>query len=189
LLPEDKEFGVERVKAGDRVIISGTIGDHAIAVLAAREDLGLKLSELKSDCAPLNSLITGVTQRFDGVKFMRDPTRGGLATVLCEMAESAHLAVHIWDERVPIRREVNGICEILGFDSLYLANEGKVVMVVASDIADELCDVLRADELGKDAAVIGEVAADNPGDVILHTAIGGSRLVTMLAGDQLPRIC
>jgi hydrogenase expression/formation protein HypE len=175
--------------AGDRVVVSGTIGDHAIAVLAAREDLGLKLSELKSDCAPLNHLIDRVTQRFDGIKFMRDPTRGGLATVLCEIAESAHIAVHIREEKIPIRREVNGICEILGFDPLYLANEGKVVMVVASGIADELCDVLRGDKLGKDAAVIGEVTSDSPGDVILHTAIGGSRLITMLAGDQLPRIC
>ena len=189
LLPEGNEFGVERISAGDRVIISGTIGDHAIAVLAAREDLGLKLSELKSDCAPLNHLINRVVQQFDGIKFMRDPTRGGLATVLCEIAESAPISVHIREETIPIRREVNGICEILGFDPLYLANEGKVVMVVASSIADELCDVLRSDELGKDAAVIGEVSSDSPGDVVLHTAIGGSRLVTMLAGDQLPRIC
>jgi hydrogenase expression/formation protein HypE len=189
LLPEGKQFGVESIKAGDRIVLSGTIGDHAIAVLAAREDLGLKLSELKSDCAPLNHLIKRVVQQFDGIKFMRDPTRGGLATVLCEIAESGRLSVHIREETIPIRREVNAICEILGFDPLYLANEGKVVMVVANGIADELCDVLRSDGLGKDATVIGEVASGSPGDVVLHTAIGGSRLVTMLAGDQLPRIC
>jgi len=189
LLPGTKQFGADIIKAGDRVVVSGTVGDHAIAVLAAREDLGLKLTELKSDCAPLNHLIRRVVERFDGIRFMRDPTRGGLATVLCEIAESAHVSVHIREETIPIRREVNAICEILGFDPLYLANEGKVVMVVANDIADELCDILRSDELGKDAAVIGEISSDSPGDVVLHTAIGGSRLVTMLAGDQLPRIC
>jgi hydrogenase expression/formation protein HypE len=189
LLPEGRELGINRIKPGDRVIVSGTIGDHAIAVLAAREDLGLKLGELTSDCAPVNHLTKLAVDRFEGVKFMRDPTRGGLATVLCEVAESGRFSVHIWEERIPIRHEVNGICEILGFDPLYLANEGKVVMVVADGIADEVCDVLRSDELGKDAAVIGEIGSDRPGDVILHTAIGGSRLVTMLAGDQLPRIC
>ena len=189
LLPEGKEFSIEQITPGDRLIISGTIGDHAIAVLAAREELGLKLDELKSDCAPLNHLIGNIVQRFDGIRFMRDPTRGGLATVLCEIAENARLSIHVWDETIPVRREVGGICEILGFDPLYLANEGKVVMVVEGGVADGVCEALRSDELGKDAAVIGEVASSDPGDVILHTAVGGSRLVTMLAGDQLPRIC
>jgi hydrogenase expression/formation protein HypE len=189
VLPEGKEFGIDKIVPGDRVIISGTIGDHAIAVLAARQDLGLKLSELESDCAPLNQLIKNVVQRFDGVRFMRDPTRGGLATVLCEIAETARVSVHLWDERIPIRSEVTSVCEILGFDPLYLANEGKVVMVVDGGIADEMCDTLRNEDLGEFAAVIGEISADNPGEVVLHTAVGGSRLITMLAGDQLPRIC
>jgi len=189
VLPEGKEFGVDKIAPGDRVVLSGTIGDHAIAVLAARQDLGLKLSELESDCAPLNRLVGKVVGQFDGIKFMRDPTRGGLATVLCEIAETAPVSVHIWDESIPVRREVNGICEILGFDRLYLANEGKVVMVVDGGIADEVCDALRSEGLGANAAVIGEISADTPGDVVLHTAVGGSRLITMLAGDQLPRIC
>jgi len=189
VLPEGKEFGIDKITAGDRVIISGTIGDHAIAVLAARQDLGLKLSELESDCAPLNRLIKTVIHRFDGIKFMRDPTRGGLATVLCEIAETAGVSVQVRDEMIPVRREVSGICEILGFDPLYLANEGKVVMVVDDAIADELCDALREEDLGEDAAVIGEISGENPGEVVLRTAVGGSRLITMLAGDQLPRIC
>ena len=186
---EGKQFGMERIAAGDRVVMSGTIGDHAIAVLAARQDLGLKLSALESDCAPLNRLIKGVIQRFDGIKFMRDPTRGGLATVLCEIAEHARVSVHIWDEKVPVRPDVSGVCEILGFDPLYLANEGKVLMIVDNNVADQVCEALRGEELGRDAAVIGEISADNPGEVVLHTAVGGSRLITMLAGDQLPRIC
>lgn len=189
LLPKGREFGIERIVPGNRVIVSGTIGDHAIAVLAAREDLGLKLDDLTTDCAPVNGLVRKVIDRFDGVKFMRDPTRGGLATVLCEIAETGRFSVHIWDEEIPVHREVKGICEILGFDPLYLANEGKVVMIVDGKIADEVCDVLRSDPLGVNAAVIGEIRADNPGDVVLHTVIGGSRLIKMLAGDQLPRIC
>jgi hydrogenase expression/formation protein HypE len=189
VLPEGKEFGVDKIAPGDRVIISGTIGDHAIAVLAARQDLGLKLSELESDCAPLNRLLRNVLKQFDGIKFMRDPTRGGLATVLCEIAETARVSVQIRDEMIPVRREVNGICEILGFDPLYLANEGKVVMVVDGGVADQVCDALRNEELGANAAVIGEISADTPGEVVLHTSVGGSRLITMLAGDQLPRIC
>jgi hydrogenase expression/formation protein HypE len=189
LLPEGRELGIDKISPGDRIIISGTIGDHAIAVLAARQDLGLKLSGLESDCAPLNHLIKGVLERFDGVKFMRDPTRGGLATVLCEMAETARVSVSISEEKVPVRDEVRGTCEILGFDPLYLANEGKVVMVVDGGIADDVCEALRGDDLGKDAEVIGEIGADNPGEVVLRTAVGGSRLITMLAGDQLPRIC
>ena len=189
LLPQGRELGIDRIAPGDRVLISGTIGDHAIAVLAAREDLGLKLSELKSDCAPLNHLIKNVLERFDGVRFMRDPTRGGLATVLCEIAENVPVSVNIWEESIPVRNDVRGTCEILGFDPLYLANEGKVVMVVDGGIADDVCDALRGEELGRDAAIIGEIGADNSGEVVLHTAVGGSRLITMLAGDQLPRIC
>jgi hydrogenase expression/formation protein HypE len=189
LLPEGRELGIEKVSAGDSIIISGTIGDHAIAVLAAREDLGLKMSGLRSDCAPLNHLIRAVLERFGGVRFMRDATRGGLATVLCEIAESARVSVELLEETIPIRDEVRGTCEILGFDPLYLANEGKVVMVADGGIADQVCEALREEELGRDAAVIGRIGADNPGDVALRTAVGGSRLITMLAGDQLPRIC
>jgi hydrogenase expression/formation protein HypE len=172
-----------RPRAGDRVLLSGTIGDHGFAVLVARGDLRLE-SALESDTAPLNGLTARLIELGPELRWMRDPTRGGLATTLNELAASTGLAVRLEERAIPVRPEVAGAAEILGIDPLYVANEGKLVAVVAPEAADE-----AVERLGGDAAIIGELAADPPGFVLLETALGGSRIVDMLVGDPLPRIC
>jgi hydrogenase expression/formation protein HypE len=172
-----------RPQPGDRVLLSGTIGDHGFAVLVARGDLRLE-SALESDTAPLNRLTASLAELGPQLRWMRDPTRGGLATALNELAGSTGLAVRLDEDAIPVRPEVAGAAEILGIDPLYVANEGKLVAVVAAEAADE---ALR--RLGGDAAIVGELAAEPPGLVLLETVLGGSRIVDMLVGDPLPRIC
>jgi hydrogenase expression/formation protein HypE len=172
-----------RPQPGDRVLVSGTLGDHGFAVLVARGELRLE-SALESDTAPLNRLTESLFELGPALRWMRDPTRGGLATALNELASSTGLAVRLDEQSIPIRPEVAGAAEILGIDPLYVANEGKLVAVVAADAADE---ALR--RLGGDAAIVGELEPDPPGLVLLDTALGGSRIVDMLVGDPLPRIC
>jgi hydrogenase expression/formation protein HypE len=172
-----------RPQPGDRVLLSGTIGDHGFAVLVARGDLRLE-SALESDTAPLNRLTASLAELGPQLRWMRDPTRGGLATALNELAGSTGLAVRLDEDAIPVRPEVAGAAEILGIDPLYVANEGKLVAVVAAEAADE---ALR--RLGGDAAIVGELAAEPPGLVLLDTVLGGSRIVDMLVGDPLPRIC
>jgi hydrogenase expression/formation protein HypE len=174
-------FGAAR--PGDRVLVSGTIGDHGFAVLVARGDLRLE-SALESDTAPLNGLTARLIELGPQLRWMRDPTRGGLATALNELAAATGLAVRLQERAIPVRPEVAGAAEILGIDPLYVANEGKLVAVVAPEAADE-----AVERLGSDAAIIGELAAEPPGLVLLDTALGGSRIVDMLVGDPLPRIC
>ncbi len=175
------EFG--RPEPGDRVLLSGTIGDHGFAVLVARGDLKLETT-LESDTAPLNELTASLAELGPQLRWMRDPTRGGLATALNELAAATGLAVRLEEQAIPVRPEVAGAAEILGIDPLYVANEGKLVAVVAADAADEALG-----RLGGDAAIIGELAAEPPGLVFLETVLGGSRIVDMLVGDPLPRIC
>jgi hydrogenase expression/formation protein HypE len=165
------------------VLVSGTIGDHGFAVLVARGDVKLE-SRLESDTAPLNRLTATLVDLGTELRWMRDPTRGGLATALNELAASTGLAVRLDEQAIPVRPEVAGAAEILGIDPLYVANEGKLIAVVAPEAADE-----AVDRLGGDAAIIGELASDPPGFVLLQTALGGSRIVDMLVGDPLPRIC
>jgi hydrogenase expression/formation protein HypE len=172
-----------RPLVGDKVILSGTIGDHGFAVLVARGDLKLE-TELESDTAPLNRLTAALIEVGPALRWMRDPTRGGVATALNEFAGATGLAVRLDEQAIPIRPEVAGAAEILGIDPLYVANEGKLVAVVAPDAADE---ALR--RLGGDAAIVGELEPEPPGLVLLDTALGGSRIVDMLVGDPLPRIC
>ena len=172
-----------RPQPGDRVLLSGTIGDHGFAVLVARGDLKLE-STLESDTAPLNGLTASLAELGPQLRWMRDPTRGGLATALNELAGSTGLAVRLEEEAIPVRDEVAGAAEILGIDPLYVANEGKLVAVVAAEAADEALG-----RLGGDAAIVGGLAVDPPGLVLLETALGGSRIVDMLVGDPLPRIC
>ncbi len=187
------EYEFKEVQIGDKILISGGIGDHEIAILAARESLGLE-TEIKSDCAPLWDLISQVLTSSHKVKFMRDPTRGGIATVLNEITESKNFGILLHEENLPIKEEVKGVCALLGFDPLYLANEGKVIIVVASEDADELINVMQEHTLGKDAQIIGEVI-DNKnlssihGKVCIKTKAGGTRIVDMMVGEQLPRIC
>ena len=182
--------GVGRMRAafghpepGDRVLLSGTIGDHGFAVLVARGDLKLETT-LESDTAPLNELTASLVELGPQLRWMRDPTRGGLATALNELAATTGLAVRLDEQAIPVRPEVAGAAEILGIDPLYVANEGKLVAVVAAGAAEDALE-----RLGGEAAIVGELTADPPGLVLLDTALGGSRIVDMLVGDPLPRIC
>ena len=185
----DLELGPGRVRPGDRVLVSGTVGDHGMAIMVARGGMELE-ADLASDTAPLHELVaTLLAAAGDGVRILRDPTRGGVATVLAELALATELSITIDELSVPVRPEVNGACEILGIDPLYVANEGKLVGVVAPEAEESALQALRSHPLGVAAATIGEIGTEPPGMVLLDTAFGGSRVVDMLAGDPLPRIC
>jgi hydrogenase expression/formation protein HypE len=188
-LERDLALSPAAIRPGDRVIVSGSIGDHGMAIMIARGELELEV-DLQSDTAPLHGLADALlTAAGDGVRCLRDPTRGGLATVLNELAMGAEVGIALDEAAVPVRHEVVGACEILGIDPLYVANEGKLVAVVAPDHAEAALAALRSHPLGVEAAVVGEVHAEPPGMVVLETAFGGSRVVDMMAGDPLPRIC
>ena len=187
VVPREVELGPHLVRSGDRVLVSGALGDHGMAVLLARGDLDLE-ADLRSDTAPLHEL-TAALLDVGGVRWMRDPTRGGLATTLNELARDAGLAVALDEAALPVRPEVAGACEILGIDPLYVANEGKLVAVVSSDSASAALEALRAHPLGADAEIVGTVRTEPSGVVLLDTALGGNRIVDMLVGDPLPRIC
>ncbi len=188
LIPTGVDLAPSRVEPGDAILVSGTIGDHGMAVMIARGELELEL-ELSSDTASLHELATGLCELGPALRWMRDPTRGGLATTLNELATSTGLAVAVREETLPLRTEVVGACEILGIDPLYVANEGKLVAVVAPDAAEAALHSLRSHLLGLDAAIVGEIRDEPSGLVLLETSVGGSRLVDMLVGDPLPRIC
>ncbi|MGH7266104.1 MAG: hydrogenase expression/formation protein HypE [Candidatus Rokuibacteriota bacterium] len=181
-------ISADRARPGDRVLLSGTIGDHGIAIMAARDDLGLE-HEIASDSAPLHELVAAMLETGGEVHCLRDPTRGGLATTLNELARRSRVGVVIDEARIPVREDVRGACELLGLDPLYVANEGKLVAVVAPDGAERLLTAMRARPEGRDAAIVGEVVDDHPGLVVARTRVGGSRVVDLLTGDQLPRIC
>jgi len=189
LNPDYREisFG-NRIKPGDKIIINGSVGDHGVAILAARESLNIS-PEIESDSAPLNTLIRTVLDNGIKVRFMRDPTRGGLATVLCEVAEKRNLGIDIRENDIPVKEAVRSTCEVFGYDPLYLANEGKVAMIVSEEDAERNLRILRNQVYGKDAQIIGEITHNHPGKVVMDTEIGGKRIVDMLAGEQLPRIC
>ena len=189
LQPGKEQTGTgQRVKPGDKLIINGPVGNHAIAVLGARKKLTFN-SPVVSDCASLNHLIHNVLDKCNEIHFMRDLTRGGLATVLNELAHMTLSGIVINESFVPVEEPVKGLCEILGFDPLYLANEGKVLFVVGDEEHKKVLDVLRSQPLGLYSEVIGEVVENNRNMVILNTAIGGRRILDMPSGIQLPRIC
>jgi hydrogenase expression/formation protein HypE len=175
-------------KPGDRVILSGTIGEHGVAILSAREGLSFA-TQIESDCAALNGLVKEMLQASAHIHCLRDPTRGGLSSVLNEIARQSKVAIWIEEKAIPIREEVRGACELLGLDPLVLANEGKLVAVVARQDADRVLDRMRAHPLGKAAALIGEVREDPAGKVLLRTVVGSTRILDMLVGEALPRIC
>lgn len=185
-IPEGRKLGSARVREGDAVIISGTIGDHETAILLAREDLRVR-ETVESDCAPLGSLVEATLEACPDVRVMRDPTRGGLGTTLCEIASRADVGITIEESKIPIDRRVSAICDILGFDPIYMANEGKAIVIVPGDAAERVVAAMRSHELGRDATAIGSVGGR--GGVNLRTAVGGVRPVVMLEGVQLPRIC
>ncbi|SFP69064.1 hydrogenase expression/formation protein HypE [Amycolatopsis rubida] len=181
-------LGVATVRPGDAVLVSGPIGDHGVTIMLARGELDLD-ADLVSDTAPLGDLVAGLLAAVPGVRAMRDATRGGVATILNEIAKDAEVAVVVDEKAVPVRTEVRGAAELLGIDPLYIACEGRLVLVVEGGQADDALAALRARPLGADAAVIGRVAADPPGMVLLNTVFGGTRIVDLLVGDPLPRIC
>ncbi|MCP3943918.1 MAG: hydrogenase expression/formation protein HypE [Desulfobacteraceae bacterium] len=175
-------------RPGDKIIVSGTIADHGIAVLGTRE--GLKFdSDIKTDSAPLNKMVQSIIDSSCGIHVLRDPTRGGLGTTLNEIAIQSNVGINILESSLPIRGAVRGTCELLGFDPLYIANEGKLIAFVPEKDAQDVLEIIRQDEFGKDAVILGEVTNKDPGRVFLKTLIGGSRIVDMLTGEQLPRIC
>lgn len=181
-------------RPGDKVILSGGLGDHGTTVMIARGELELE-TEIESDTAPLGSLVRDMLDEaeaagsFDSVHCLRDPTRGGAATTLNEIALASEVCVEIREELIPVREEVRGACEILGLDPLYVANEGRLVAVVSPEIADALIARMRENQYGREARVVGEVRAEPRGIVVMRTGFGGTRIVDMLAGEQLPRIC
>ncbi|NTW32671.1 MAG: hydrogenase expression/formation protein HypE [Bacteroidetes bacterium] len=180
-------FGTE-INVGDKIIVNGNIGDHGTAILCARNSIEYSNSVL-SDCASLYGIISNVLNTSSDIKFMRDATRGGVATVLCELAKKQNVGIEIFEASIPVQESVKGLCEIFGFDPLYMANEGKVVMVAGKNDADLILDVLKNHEFGKNTAIIGEIVETNKGLLIMNTEIGGRRIVDMLTGEQLPRIC
>jgi len=176
------------IRQGDKLIVNGPLGNHSIAVLGARNNLSFS-TPVTSDCASLNHLIAGVLEKCSEVHFMRDLTRGGLAAVLNELAGMTGWGIAVDEVSVPVSDPVRGACEMFGFDPLYLANEGKILMVVSSGSDAEVLDIMRADPLGKDSAIIGEIIPDKKNLVVLDTSAGGKRILDMPSGVQLPRIC
>jgi hydrogenase expression/formation protein HypE len=175
-------------RPGDRVLLSGPIGDHGMAVLSVREGLSFSTT-LKSDCAPLNGLVADMLNVCPGIRCLRDPTRGGLATTLNELATQSGVGIKIEEGSIPLREEVLAACELLGLDPLYIANEGKLVAIVPPEDADIVLRTMRDNRHGREASIVGEVHAEGPGRVVMKTGIGSSRIVDMLTGDPLPRIC
>lgn len=186
-VPAGVSLSGQNARPGDKVILSGTIGDHGIAVVSSREGLSFS-SDIVSDAAPLNHLVREMLQAGE-VRAVRDPTRGGLGTTLNEIAAQSRVAIHVDEAAIPIRDSLRAACEMLGFDPLYVANEGKIVAIVAPEHAEAIVQRMRRCRHGEAAAIIGEVAGGPAGRVYLRTGIGGTRIVDMLAGELLPRIC
>lgn len=187
-IPKHVDIQSHKACPGDKIILSGSVADHGITILTQREGIAFD-SPILSDTAPLNHMVKRMLSVSKDIHVLRDPTRGGVGTALNEIAEKSEIGIRIYEENIPIKDEVAGICELLGFDPLYVANEGKLLAFVGPDHADEVLSAVREDMYGKDACIIGEVISDYPGKVIMQTRIGGRRIVDMLTGEQLPRIC
>lgn len=188
LVPHGVDISGSNARVGDRVILSGPIGDHGMAVMSERE--GLKFSSpVKSDCAPLNKLVAEMLQASNEIHCLRDPTRGGLASTLNEFATQSRVGILIHEDMIPVRDGVRAACEMLGLDPLYVANEGRLVAVVAPQDVERVVDRMRQNEYGTEAAIIGEIRQQHPGKVVMRTRLGTSRVVDMLTGELLPRIC
>ncbi len=194
VIETEANIAASRATVGDKVIVSGTIGDHGTTILIARGELDLE-TDIESDSAPLNSLIEDMIDEatklnsINAIHCLRDPTRGGVATTLNEIAMSSDVCIQIYEDLIPSREEVKGACEILGLDPLYVANEGKLIAIVSAEIADAIIERMKENIYGRDACIIGEVKQEPQGIVAMMTGFGGTRIVDMLAGEQLPRIC
>ena len=188
IIDENVNVSGANARPGDVVILSGTMADHGMTILTQRQGLTFE-SDIKSDSAPLNRMVADILGSGCDIHVLRDPTRGGVGTTLNEIAGKSKAGIRIHEVRLPVRPAVSGICELLGFDPLYVANEGKLLAFVPADQADHVLTVIRQSPYGKDACIIGEVTDDHPGRVFMRTRIGGERIVDMLTGEQLPRIC
>lgn len=188
VVEHDLALGVGQVKPGDAVLVSGPIGEHGMTIMLARGELDIE-SDMVSDTAPLNGVVAGLLDKVRGLRSMRDATRGGVATILNEMAQASEVAVVVDENSIPVRPEIRGASEILGIDPLYVASEGRMVVVVDGDEAETALETMRAHPLGEDAAIIGRIKDDPPSLVLLKTEFGGTRIVDQMAGDPLPRIC
>lgn len=187
-VPAEANISAANLQAGDTIILSGSIGDHGMAILTSREGLSFA-SRVQSDTAALNGLVARMLQASPAIHAMRDPTRGGLATTLNEFAAASGVGIVLQEAAIPVRPEVRGACEVLGIDPMYVANEGKLVAVVPGEVADTVVAAMRSHPLGREAAIIGEVVAENRGMVVMRNALGAQRIVDMPVGEQLPRIC
>ena len=187
-IPDGVQISGSLARPGDRVLLSGSIGDHGVAILSSREGLQFSTT-LQSDCAPLNGLVAAMLEVSKEIRCLRDPTRGGLSSTLNELARQSDVGVWVEEDRIPIREEVQGACELLGFDPLLLANEGKLVAIVAAEAAEMILQRMKSHPQGRDAAIIGEVREEPKGKVIQRTRIGLTRIVDMMVGEPLPRIC
>jgi hydrogenase expression/formation protein HypE len=188
IVKKDINFSGHRVRKGDTIIVSGPIGDHGVAILSSRKGIEFETS-VTSDCAPLNLLVKDMLPFAEAIHAMRDPTRGGLGTILNEIALQSNVALTIHEDCIPIKKEVQGICELLGLDPLYLANEGKLVAFVQQDKAEEVLSVMKKNPLGEHACIIGQVEGEHSKKVVMETGVGGSRFIEMLVAEDLPRIC
>jgi hydrogenase expression/formation protein HypE len=188
LVPNGVELSANRARPGDKVLLSGPIGEHGIAILEQREGLEFE-STVESDSAPLHTLVAAMLDATRAIRCMRDPTRGGLSSTLNEIAEQSRVGIRLEEAAIPVREEVKGACELLGLDPMYVANEGKLVAIVEPTVADALLQAMRRHPLAKDAHIIGTVVDDKRALVTMRTPFGTTRIVDMLAGDQLPRIC
>lgn len=187
-IPPNRQIGGQFAQAGDAVLLSGSLGDHGIAVLQARGEMGFE-SEITSDVAPLNKMLQALVDEIPQVHVLRDPTRGGLATTLKEIACQSQVSIQLEEETIPVKREVQTACEMLGFDPLYLANEGKVIVILPEKFCDQALKIMGLSPYGAMATRIGSVFKGNPGQVLLKTALGTTRMLELLAGELLPRIC
>ncbi|GAB1538296.1 hydrogenase expression/formation protein HypE [Scytonema sp. NUACC21] len=188
VIPAGVAISARNIQPGDAVIVNGELGNHGTAILIARGELALE-TQIESDCQPLNGLVETILNACPNVRAMRDATRGGLATVLNEFALSSQVGIRLDEQALPVREEVKGVCEILGLDPLYLANEGKLVVIVGEENAETVLSAMKSHPAGKDSCLVGEVISSPPGIVLLKTAFGAERIVDMLVGEQLPRIC
>jgi len=188
IIQNDVQISPANCKVGDVILLNGFIADHGIAIMSARENLSFETS-IKSDCAPLNSLVEKILAVSKNIHVLRDPTRGGVASALNEIAQKANVGILIEEDKIPIREEVKAACELLGFDPLYIANEGKLLAMVAEEDAGKVLNEMKKHPYGKDSTIIGKVTAENLKTVIMKTSIGSKRIVDMLSGEQLPRIC
>ena len=188
VIPEGRFLSIGNARPGDRILLSGTIGDHGIAIMSLREGIEFE-TVLASDTAALAELTEVMLSACPAIRCMRDPTRGGLSSALNELAAASGVAIRLDEAAIPVRPEVHAACEMLGLDPLYLATEGKLIAVAPAEAAEALLEKMRKHSLGRDAAIIGEVIAEHPGLVVMRSLVGGERVVTLLSGEQLPRIC